>query len=293
MLRSLIKIILLLPYKLTRGFDKCYEYFLSRLLTSEFASEGRTSYIALNSEIRQTVKHRCTNGSLFEGTFLTPNRVCTYRVNSFSLKEPEMLAWVDEFGGQGALFDIGANIGLYSIYYAKTKAGPVYAFEPSVFNLTLLARNIFINNVSDKVSIVSNPLSDANSLACFKVSSTEEGGAINAFGIDYGPDGKLFHSVSEYKVLGFSLDYLLDNKIISDVPSMIKIDVEGFEYEVLKGLGARLSDPSLHTLGIEIHFGVLNERGMSNAPRLVEDLLKSSNFNISWPDLSHLVAKRP
>ena len=75
-------------------------------------------------------------------------------------------------------------------------------------------------------------------------------------------------------------------------PNAIKIDVEGFEYEVLKGLGVRLSDPSLHTLGIEIHFGVLNERGMSNAPHLIEVLLKRSNFKISWPDLSHLVAKR-
>ena len=51
------------------------------------------------------------------------------------------------------LFDIGANIGLYSIYYAKTKTGPVYAFEPSVFNLTLLARNIFINDVAEIVTL--------------------------------------------------------------------------------------------------------------------------------------------
>jgi len=164
-----------------------------------------------------------------------------------------MLAWVDEFGGQGALFDIGANIGLYSIYYAKTKAGPVYAFEPSVFNLTLLARNIFINDVVDKISIVSNPLSDANSLACFKVSSTEEGSAINAFGINYGPDGKLFHSVSEYKILGFSLDYLLDNKIISDVPSMIKIDVDGVEHLILSGAEKTLRNNECKTVYVEVN----------------------------------------
>ena len=42
-----------------------------------------------------------------------------------------MLNWIDEYGGEGTFYDIGANVGIYSIYYAKAKTGKVISFEPS------------------------------------------------------------------------------------------------------------------------------------------------------------------
>ena len=62
-----------------------------------------------------------------------------------------MLEWIDEFGEGGAFYDIGANIGIYSLYHAVTKSGKVYSFEPSVFNLRQLAKNISINDFDDKI----------------------------------------------------------------------------------------------------------------------------------------------
>ena len=59
-------------------------------------------------------------------------------------------------------FGIFANIGLYSCYAAKKNKCNVYAFEPSVFNIELLARNIYINNLSDKIRIISLPLTEKN-----------------------------------------------------------------------------------------------------------------------------------
>ena len=69
-----------------------------------------------------------------------------------------MLEWIEQYGGNGAFYDIGANIGIYSLYYAKKfQNGNVYSFEPSVFNLRQLAKNISANALSDKITIINNP----------------------------------------------------------------------------------------------------------------------------------------
>ena len=96
---------------------------------------------------------------------------------------------IDELGSESSFWDIGANIGLYSIYYAKSKPGSVVSFEPSVFNLKQLAKNITINNLSDKIGLVPIPLSDSSGFNQFIISSFEEGSAQNAFGVNHGFDG--------------------------------------------------------------------------------------------------------
>ncbi len=61
-------------------------------------------------------------GSQF--TFAVPNGLCRYRADTFSSKEPETLAWIDNFSENSIFWDIGANVGLYSIYAAKKKRVP-------------------------------------------------------------------------------------------------------------------------------------------------------------------------
>jgi hypothetical protein len=76
------------------------------------------------------------------------------------------------------------------------------------------------------------------------------------------------------------------------MPNVIKIETEGFELDVLLGLRQTLQEKSLRTLCIEMHFGLLQERGLSNAPSDIEKLLVSSGFSLVWPDASHVVATR-
>ena len=91
--------------------------------------------------------------------FATPNELCKWRVKTFSSKEPETLAWIDSFKSESIFWDIGANVGLYSVYAAK-KGHEVYSFDPSVFNLEVLARNSNLNNLNDHIHIVPVALSD-------------------------------------------------------------------------------------------------------------------------------------
>lgn len=54
--------------------------------------------------------------------FVTPNLLSHYRAISFSVKEPDTLEWIDKMPKNGILWDVGANVGLYSIYAAKRAA---------------------------------------------------------------------------------------------------------------------------------------------------------------------------
>ena len=76
------------------------------------------------------------------------------------------------------------------------------------------------------------------------------------------------------------------------MPNAIKIDVEGFELEVLQGMGPYLAEPTLRMIGVEVHFGILKERGIAYAPQRIEQLLVHNGYRVRWPDNSHLLAVR-
>lgn len=118
-----------------------------------------------------TVKHKG-----MKLTFATPNSMNHFRVETFSTKEPETLEWIKRMERGSLIWDIGANVGLYSIYAAKSRGCLVFAFEPSVFNLELLARNIFLNKLTDLIVIVPLPLSDRISISKLNMSMTDWGG---------------------------------------------------------------------------------------------------------------------
>jgi hypothetical protein len=85
-------------------------------------------------------------------------------------------------------------------------------------------------------------------------------------------------------------DNLIDEGL--ELPTVVKIDVEGYECEVLAGLSRHLSDPKVRLIGVEVHFGILRERRLGDGPRQIENLLSRSGFAVRWTDASHLIAAR-
>lgn len=166
--------------------------------------------------------------------FAIPNRLSVYRVDTFATKEPETLEWIENIPKGEVLWDIGANIGLYTVYAAKLNDCIVYAFEPSVFNLELLARNIFLNGLQNRVTIIPVALSDKKSENIFQMSSTDWGGALSTFGAGIDQNGKPMDGIFEYKTLGMSMaDAIRDFNI--HIPKYIKMDVDGIEHFILRG----------------------------------------------------------
>ena len=166
--------------------------------------------------------------------FATPNSLCEWRAKTFSTKEPETLEWIDSIPEGSVLWDVGANIGLYSVYAAKKRNCRIWAFEPSVFNLELLARNIFANGLTEQVCIVPVALSDRLGSSQMRMTTTEWGGALSTFGKNFGWDGEVIRQVFEFQTIGLSMEDAVQ-KLAIPRPDYIKMDVDGLEHFILKG----------------------------------------------------------
>jgi FkbM family methyltransferase len=144
-------------------------------------------------------------------------------------------------------FDIGSNFGLHAIPAAKwvTPKGQVHAFEPVSRHLLLLQRHKRLNHFGGELKIVAAAVSNEEAdLVQFEV-------PIDTVAVEAGI--KLSDSsgaVERLKVRNIRLDDYCDQLQIH--PHVIKIDVEGAEFEVLKGAAEMLRE---HTpiLIIEIH----------------------------------------
>ncbi|MDC1280906.1 FkbM family methyltransferase [bacterium] len=199
------------------------------------------------AENSQSLRKISTNNSYLY--FYETNSLTKYRIDTFFQKEPETLEWIDGFNKNSIFWDVGANIGLYSIYAAKTKSCNVTAFEPSVFNLNLLARNIYINSVHNNINILPIILSNKNSMGLFQNSSIVQGAALS--GLMQNNNNIINPSISEceYKLPVFKLD-LVSSIFNLNKPKYLKIDVDGLEYQILRGSNDILKN--LHSILIEV-----------------------------------------
>jgi FkbM family methyltransferase len=166
--------------------------------------------------------------------FVAPNPLNIYRINTFDKKEPETLEWIRAIPLNSILWDVGANIGLYSIYAAKARQSRVYAFEPSVFNLEVLARNIDMNGLQNNICIMPIALNNKLNFNMFKMSNTEWGGALSTFEYNINQDGEPLKKVFEYQTLGMPIDYVC-SALKVPFPEYLKIDVDGIEHLILQG----------------------------------------------------------
>jgi len=190
--------------------------------------------------------------------FFIPNSTTKWRVDTLYNKEPETLEWIDSFASKKnseiIFWDIGSNIGLYSIYAArKHKNIKVYSFEPSTSNLRVLSRNISINNLENKVMISQLPLSDKN-FSHLTMNEPEfiEGWSMNSYGKATDYEGKKFNATQKYKILGTSIDSLIKNNILKS-PNYIKIDVDGIEDKILIGGKKTLKNKKVKSISIEVN----------------------------------------
>lgn len=215
---------------------------------------------------KKTIFH---NG--IEITLCTPNEICDYRAREFSVKEPDTLEWIDSIGKDSVIWDIGANVGVYSIYAAKRKNAKVWAFEPSFFNLEMLARNINLNGLQDQIKILPLALNNRIGFSQMRHSTISWGGALSTFEKDYGYDGKKLKEIFSYSTFGVNLDFIRKSSGIP-FPDYIKLDVDGIEHLILEG-GVRVLRKAKEIL-VEVNEGFEEQRSRS------EKVLKKCGFKL-------------
>ena len=168
--------------------------------------------------------------------FVTPTALTKYRAVTFASKEPETLLWIEQIPDGSVLMDVGANVGIFSIYAALARNCKVYAIEPSLLNLDILLRNIVNNRVSKLVTVIPLALSDADAVQTMFMSQQgfTWGGAHNSMGKNIGQDGQPLNAPIESSQLSITIDSLI-SLFQLDEAKYVKIDVDGLELLVLKG----------------------------------------------------------
>ena len=177
--------------------------------------------------------------------------------------EPDMVEWLATTLKPGdVLWDIGANVGAYSLLAAKLcQEARVVAFEPFIPNFAHLWQNIVLNEVTSQVFPVCAGLTDKTAPTALAVSDPQAGSSHHQVGQ---PGGKLQQAVVAGR--GDDLRALLGLA----APTLLKLDIDGIEVAAIEGLHETLRLPALREVMIEI------EQGKSEAP--VQALCEAAGF---------------
>ena len=172
------------------------------------------------------------------------------RASTFETKEPDTIEWLESFKEDDCLVDIGANVGMYSLY-AASRGNKVIALEPQYFNITLLNLNISDNKLMNKIIAYPFSLHDKLTISSLNLLNGSGWGTSNsAFDRETGAHGDSLTYAYKQGSIGLSLDELCSMKDIK--PNYIKIDVDGNEYLVLKGSIETLRMNSLVSVLVEL-----------------------------------------
>lgn len=160
-------------------------------------------------------------------------------------KEPWTVRWLEEHVGRGdVLYDIGANVGAFSLIAAVARGASVVAFEPGYATFARLCENIQLNGCSEAIVPVPLPLSDAAGLTAFTYRSLEPGQSRHVLGET--PAGTPY----KQPMCAITLDRAAAQFTLP-APHHLKVDVDGAELRVLAGAAAVLRGPQLRTILIE------------------------------------------
>ena len=168
---------------------------------------------------------------------------------TFYTKEPETVNWIKNFEKNSIFFDIGANIGIYSLFAAKLNHNTV-SFEPESHNFAALNININDNNFEKK--IISYPISLDEKLIISKLNILKFrfGGSGHSFNRSLNPQGKEFNASHTQGSISITLDKFCEETKI--FPDHVKIDVDGNELRVIKGMKGLLALKKIKSILIEI-----------------------------------------
>lgn len=232
-----------------------------------------------------------TARSIFGDRYITPKRDDIGRaLFKRGVHEPHVSRWVREHldPGPGELIiDVGANLGYYAVLFAQlgTRRHTVLAFEPEPYNYQLLTRNVELNGAGNvrAFRLALGETSEQRDLVMYKASNRGRHSLLD------------LHAGSRTSVDVRSLDGVLEEHGLSRAAiRLLKLDVEGYEFFVLKGaeaavrrcqyivleyspqyfrrsgLGAGFFETFLDRHGLRCH--TFTERGLSELPvaRLAE-----------------------
>ena len=184
--------------------------------------------------------------------YVTPNSFTKWRVDTLFDKEPITLEWIAGFGANDVLIDVGANVGMYTIWAAKTRGVRVFSFEPESQNYALLNRNIVLNGLENLVNAYCLAISDVAGLSQLHLSQFVAGGSCHSLGERLDFNHQPMKPAFSQGCISTPLDELVDSGAVPE-PDHIKIDVDGFEPKVIAGARRIIERGKLKSLLVEVN----------------------------------------
>lgn len=190
--------------------------------------------------------------------------------------EYETTELITHLAKKGSVFvDAGANIGYYSLIWANFSPNPsIYAFEPNPKVLGLLKENLSQLENSVKYSLFEEALSS-------------EIGTVN---FDEGNEDQIgwghVHQGGVHNVSCNTLDNALFSK--NETIDLLKVDIEGYEYHLLKGAEQLIRSGRIKHILMEINHDMLHANGTSESQIL--DFLRTNNFRVDKIGDNNIIA---
>jgi len=184
--------------------------------------------------------------------FLADTNILKMRAQTLLTKEPDTIAWLDNFDPGEVFWDIGANVGVYSLYAARAgKASRILAFEPSPWNFATLVRSAELNGWNDRIAPYCLAISDQTKLDTLHMKNALFGSAQCSFGAPVNQWGGELDVALEQAAIGFSIDAFIVT-FDPPFPNRIKVDVDGLDGAVARGMARTVRDERVRSVLIEI-----------------------------------------
>ena len=197
-------------------------------------------------------------------SIVTLGRIGAGRGMKMLTKQPMTIEWIDTFEPGSVFWDVGANVGVYTLYAGLRGDTRVVAFEPAAVNYMLLTANCEANGFDDRVQCLLAGLGNVNAVATLEVSQFAAGDSFGFMNKDYR------HYRGRQAAMIFSTDQLVEEYGLP-CPNYLKIDVPGLSEAILAGAARTLGRSELREIHIEA-------REDSKGGRRIRDLLNGSGF---------------
>lgn len=184
--------------------------------------------------------------------------------------EPSMTEVLRHFLKPSAVFlDVGANEGYFSVIASKIvgSSGRVIAVEPQQRVGNVIQKNLEINGINNTI-LVADAISDVRGSASLYISpdtNTGSTGLVNS----------TRYSLPTQTIRTITLTDLLEKNSIRNA-DLMKMDIEGYEYEAIIGSPDVFKEKRIKAIALEVHPKLLSQRGLK--PDDIYNFLKSCGY---------------
>jgi FkbM family methyltransferase len=207
--------------------------FLARQIVWLFGLNGNNRLmVEVQQLLDPTIEVPLPDGNCLQ--FCAGHGRLVWRAKTLFTEEPGIIKWLNSFSPEDVFFDVGANVGIYSVYVAKTRKTRVFSFEPEINNLQLLYANVHKNSLHEFIVPVPIACDNETSIKPFFIREFTKGGAINNLGRESMFIGEK-KQVFIQKTLCMTMDQILETFGLP-FPTRIKIDVDMNELFVVEGM---------------------------------------------------------